>query len=114
MEIDGIAIGAFYPLAELPARMNLPGRRPGKRISVRTLERWRLQGLRGGTVRLRVASVGGTYVTCDQWVADFLRVLNGTSESASLVHTPTMRTPGQRQRDSQDARAQLEARQAAR
>lgn len=57
------------PLATYADR--LPSGRRGKRLNRATLWRWALRGLRGRP-RLRTAPLGGTRVTCDAWVWEFL------------------------------------------
>lgn len=57
------------PLVEYADR--LPSGRRGKRLNRATLWRWSLRGLRGGR-RLRTVTAGGTRVTCDAWVWEFL------------------------------------------
>ena len=57
------------PLATYADR--LPSGRRGKRLNRATLWRWALRGLRRRP-RLRTAALGGTRVTCDAWVWEFL------------------------------------------
>lgn len=56
------------PLAEYSRR--LPSSRSGKRLHRATLWRWALRGARGR--KLRTAALGGSRVTCDAWVWEFL------------------------------------------
>lgn len=57
------------PLADYCRR--LPSGRAGKRLNRATLWRWALRGMSDGR-RLRTASLGGTRVTCDAWIWEFL------------------------------------------
>ncbi len=59
MDFDGIDPKLFYPY-KYAGRL-IPGRRPGKAVCKRTVERWRSDGLlRDGTrVKLRAVRVGG-------------------------------------------------------
>jgi len=61
----------------------IPGRRPGKRISVNTLHRWCSRGIRGR--KLRSQLIGGHRMTTQTWLAEFLAAINavGISPSAS-------------------------------
>lgn len=61
------------PLVEYADR--LPSGRRGKRLNRATLWRWALRGLRGGR-RLRTVTAGGTRVTCDAWVWEFIVTLD--------------------------------------
>jgi Protein of unknown function (DUF1580) len=61
---------------------NIPGRRPGKSVSLQTLWRWALQGLRG--IKLRTQLVGGHRFTRPSWVLEFLeRTAAGDPHAAS-------------------------------
>src|SRR5262245_20383235 len=74
---DGSLLGGdmppFLPLAE--AAKLLPGRRPGKRISVGTLWRWCQRGFRHG-VRLKSVLIGGQRCTTREWLQDFIKALS--------------------------------------
>lgn len=77
MDVDGIPIGDFYPLAQ--AAEKLPGRVPGRSLSARTIHRYRSQGVLRGTARVRLRAVrlgGGDWYVCDEWVQDFLKAVS--------------------------------------
>lgn len=57
------------PLAEYTTR--LPSARKGKRLNRATLWRWSLRGVRGR--RLHTVLCGGSRMTCDAWVWEFLQ-----------------------------------------
>jgi hypothetical protein len=113
VDIEGIPVSEFYPY--LRAAEKIEGRRPGKKVSRRTLERWRHDGVvrNGVRVRLRVVRLLGTdYYTCDRWLQAFVAVLNETTEPTGMGG-PTPRTPGQRVQASRNARRRLDERWAA-
>jgi Protein of unknown function (DUF1580) len=95
----------LFPLRDLARMHFLPGRIPGKRISTKTVFRWALKGLRGGSVLLRTTLVGGLRCTCAEWVDEFLAAYN-TDQRRPIGPPP--RTPNQREQASADARKRLE------
>jgi hypothetical protein len=105
MIVDGVPLSDFYPLVAAATR--IPGRRPGKKVSLNTLRRWCEEGLRGGKIRLRVTRIGGQVYTCDRWVAEFLRELNSPQEGPTIASVP--RTRAERARASCAARSELES-----
>lgn len=107
MQIDGVNILDLYPLRRAAAK--IPGRRPGKRVSLRTLQRWRTDGIRDGSIRLHTVWCGGQFMTCDAWVAEFMTALNSTPEHEPQINAPHRRTPGQRQRAAEHAKSELHA-----
>lgn len=88
------------PLAEYASR--LPSGQPGKRLNRATLWRWALSGVRGGR-RLRTAALGGTRVTCDAWVWQFLAHAQSPHEP---LHTPDRMEAGDRERIARKLGAQ--------
>ncbi|MBI5431863.1 MAG: DUF1580 domain-containing protein [Planctomycetes bacterium] len=80
------------PLAEYAER--LPSGRPGKCLNRATLWRWALPGLRGGR-RLRTAALGGTRVTCDAWVWEFV---NNADPGSQLRLVDIVPDPAERER----------------
>ena len=111
MDIDGIDINEFYPYSD--ASRHIPGRRTGKKISKRTVERWRCHGvLRDGVrVRLRATLIGGGWHTCDTWVREFIAALNrggAASNDPVTARVVGPRTPSQRERASATARRRLD------
>jgi len=70
------------------------------RPHISTIHRWRLRGVRG--IRLESVLVGNTRFTSVQAIARFIAALNA-GESANPEFTP-----GQRERQSQAARLELE------
>jgi hypothetical protein len=85
----------------------LPGRVPGKRITVSTLWRWCMKGLRNG-MRLRSVLVGGQRLTTRRWLQEFIEARTAEAEPEGQI-APRIRTPTQRERDSERARRELEA-----
>jgi hypothetical protein len=108
MEIEGIEICEFYPFRELTKL--LPGRRRGEKVSERTLERWRDDGVQRGNcrVKLHVIRLGNDWFTCDTWVKDFVAACNAEPANTSDSESRKPRTPSQRDRVSANARAQLD------
>ncbi len=80
------------------ARTAFPG---GKRLSLATLHRWRLSGVRG--TRLETALVGGSRYTSREAISRFC-----AAQNRDEVQTPQF-TPSQRQRMSEAARKELAA-----
>jgi hypothetical protein len=109
MDIEGIPITEFFPYMQAAAK--LPGRRAGKRMSKRTIERWRHDGILKNNERIRLRAVrlfGTDWYTCDRWLETFRSALSEPDEPvASNEATP--RTPTQRERASHDARRRLDA-----
>ena len=108
MEIHGIDIREFYPCAMLSE--TVPGRRHGRKVSVRTVERWRCNGLQRGDkrIKLRVIRLGNDLHTCDKWLEEFFQAGNLESDfDASQTASP--RTPSQRENESAAARKKLDA-----
>ena len=66
------------PLREYSGR--LPSSRPGKRLNPSTLFRWASQGVRGQVLETRL--LGGTRVTCDAWVHEFMARLSEPGHSS--------------------------------
>lgn len=64
----------------------IPGREPGRRVSVMTVHRWAARGNRG--VRLRTQFVGGIRMTTPQWVREFVAALNGELAPAPAAAAP--------------------------
>ena len=109
MDIEGIDINELYPYQQ--AAKAIKGRRPGKAISIRTVERWRHDGLlRGGIrIRLRAIRLGNDWRTCDRWVEEFVTAMNSGNDGATTSTTPVLsRTPSQREKSSSEARQRLE------
>jgi len=100
---DGVP--EFLSLVE--AAKLLPGRRPGKRISVGTLWRWCQRGLQNG-VRLRSVLVGGQRCTRREWLEDFIKALSEAAPEPD-GRPIKLRTPEQRRRASERAAEELEA-----
>lgn len=60
----------------LPAEIRISFREAATflHVSVNTLTRWRLNGVRG--VKLRCQRIGGRYYTSKQWLDEFVAALN--------------------------------------
>lgn len=78
------------------ARTAFPG---GKRLSLATLHRWRLHGVRG--IRLETALIGGSRYTSAEAISRFIAAQNRDETPAPQF------TPSQRQRMSEAARKEL-------
>lgn len=98
--------GEYLTLTEA-ARL-IPGRRPGKRVSLGTLWRWCTQGLRQG-IRLKSVLVGGQRCTTRRWVEEFIEAMTQESRPAATDAPVVVRTPTQRQTASERAAAELKA-----
>jgi hypothetical protein len=94
----------FLTLTE--AAKLIPGRKEGERVSVGTVWRWSLRGLRNG-IKLKSVLIGGQRCTTRQWLQDFIEAINPSASSATQA-TATPRTPLQRERESERARQELE------
>lgn len=94
----------FLTLTE--AAKLIPGRKEGERVSVGTVWRWCLRGLRNG-IKLKSVLIGGQRCTTRQWLQDFIEAINPSASSSSQP-TATPRTPLQRERESERARQELE------
>jgi hypothetical protein len=117
VDYDGIPMTDFYLCAE--AGRKLPGRRSGRPISGRTLQRYRNRGVLrlGVRVRLRALKIGSDWHTCDRWVQEFLAQINGgvsaAQEGAGRQQqaprpTANIRSPGKQERASEVAKRRLE------
>jgi len=85
----------------------LPGRIPSKRICTNTLWRWCMKGLNNG-IRLKSVLVGGQRLTTRRWLQEFIEARTAEGEPEGRI-MPRIRTPAQRQRDSERATKELEA-----
>ena len=81
------------------ARSAFPG--IDRRLSLATLHRWRLTGVRG--VRLQTVLIGGLRYTSREAIVRFIAAQNADDAPA----TPVI-TAGQRRRQSEAARAELQ------
>lgn len=94
----------FITLAQA-ARL-IPGREPGRKISIDSIWRWCIRGVRG--VRLRSVLIGGRRFTTRQWLLEFIETRSRLSEAEPLtVQLP--RTVRQRNKASADASRELRA-----
>jgi hypothetical protein len=84
-----------------------PGQKPGKKVSIDTLWRWCMRGLRNG-VRLRSVLIGGRRYTTKQWVMEFIDAMTEGAEPGPASSVP-VRTPNQRQTASERAAEELKA-----
>jgi len=75
--------------------------RDGRRKSLATLHRWRLQGVNG--VKLETCLIGGMRFTSLEAIARFIAAQNADDTPAAPVITPA-----QRRRQSEAARTELE------
>jgi hypothetical protein len=87
-----------------------PGRRHGKKLNFSTLWRWIINGIRaadGQVVRLEAVRLGARWVTSREAIARFsARLTPPTTETTGSAGN--LRTPSQRQRESQAAAQELE------
>lgn len=81
------------------ARSAFPG--IDRRLSLATLHRWRLNGVRG--VRLETALIGGLRYTSKEAISRFIAAQNADDAPA----VPAI-TPSQRRKQSEAARAELQ------
>ena len=95
MSID-VDSETLLPFCE--ARSAFPG---GKRLSLATLHRWRLHGVRG--TRLETVLIGGSRYTSAEAISRFIAAQNRDEESVPQF------TPTQRQGMSEAARKELAA-----
>jgi len=93
MSID-VETEDLIPFCE--ARSAFPG---GKRLSLATLHRWRLHGVRG--VKLETALIGGSRYVSREAISRFIRAQNADETPAPQF------TPKQRAAQSQAARKEL-------
>ena len=83
----------------------IPGRRPGKRISVGTLWRWCNRGVQNG-MRLRSVLIGQQRYTTREWLQEFIDAVTQAAEPEGRK-TPHFRTPCQRQKAADQAAEEL-------
>lgn len=74
---------------------------PGRPVSLNTLHRWRMHGVRG--TKLETVLLGGIRYTSRQAIQRFIAQQNAPVETAAVV------SPGQRRRQGQAALRELEA-----
>jgi hypothetical protein len=98
-------VGADEFLTLTEATKLIPGRRPGKRVSLPTIWRWCKHGLRHG-IRLQSIMVGGQRCTTRQWLQDFIAAISKDSHPETLPR-PALRTPSQRLTASERAAEEL-------
>ena len=79
------------------ARTAFPG---DKRLSLATLHRWRLNGVRG--VKLETVLIGGLRYTSREAISRFIAQQNAAEVPAAAI------TPSQRRKQSEAARVELE------
>jgi hypothetical protein len=96
----------YFTLTEAAALF--PGRRPGKRVSVQTVWRWCMRGVRKG-IRLRSVLVGGQRYTTPAWINDFIEAVTRVARPEEVNH-PAPRVLGFRQKASDAAAEELRAR----
>lgn len=101
---------SFLETGALPlsgAAKLFPGQQPGKKVSIDTLWRWCMRGLRNG-VRLKSVLIGGRRYTTKQWVMEFIDALNQDPEPGRASETQ-FRTARQQQSASERAAEELRA-----
>jgi hypothetical protein len=98
--------GAQYITLTEAAKL-LPGRRPGKATSVRTVWRYCTCGIHKG-IRLMSVLLGGHRCTTAEWVKEFIEALN-RGPDPTAAPTPEIRSPLERRRASERAARELEA-----
>jgi len=94
----------FLTLTE--ATKLIPGRKAGERVSVGTVWRWCIRGIRNG-IKLKSVMIGGQRCTTRLWLQDFIEAINPSLSSSSQM-TATPRTPLQRERESERAKEELD------
>ena len=94
MSID-VETEDLIPFCE--ARSAFPG---GKRLSLATLHRWRLPGVRG--TRLETCLIGGSRYTSAAAISRFIAAQNATDSPAPTI------TPSQRRRQAETANRVLQ------
>jgi hypothetical protein len=91
------------------AARRLPPFREGRPVSASTLFRWATKGVRlsdGSTLRLEAIRIGGRWLTSTEALDRFVR---RQTPDFTGISTSDLRTPGQRNRASERAAAELEA-----
>jgi hypothetical protein len=83
----------------------IPGREPGKRISVGTIWRWCKRGVRNG-IRLQSVLIGQQRYTTKLWLQEFIDAVTKTAEPVGN-EPPHSRTPRQRQAAAERATEEL-------
>lgn len=101
-------IGAGEYLSLTEAARLIPGRRPGKRVSLGTIWRWCNQGLRQG-IRLKSVLIGGQRCTTRRWLEEFIEAMSQESQPGVADRPAAIRTPTQRQTASERAAEELKA-----
>lgn len=107
MEAASKDVTAYITLTE--ATKVIPSRRSGKKISVQTVWRWCMRGVRSG-IRLRSVMIGGQRCTTLQWIEEFIKMVSEAAEPANAADLPCPRTTGKRQSASDRAMEELNAR----
>jgi hypothetical protein len=83
----------------------IPGRRPGKKLSFTTLWRWIIKGIRTGdgqVIRLEAVRLGARWVTSREAIIRFSAKLTPPTDAP-----PATRTPASRQRGAKHSREEL-------
>ena len=83
----------------------IPGRQPGKRMSVGTIWRWCRRGVRNG-IRLKSVLIGQQRYTTREWLQEFIDSLTQAAEPDSREPL-RLRTPRQRQTAAERATEEL-------
>jgi hypothetical protein len=84
----------------------IPGRSPGRRVSVNTIWRWCTRGVHG--VRLRSVLLGGRRCTTRPWLQEFTEVITAAAEPPGPA-VPEVRTQRQRRGAAERAAEELRA-----
>lgn len=90
----------LLPLKAVPGLSWMPPGRRGGRLSYGAVFRWASGGVRGH--KLRTVRVGGSLMTCEAWVADFVHRLTAGA-------APGDKTPADWRRELEDAERRLDA-----
>jgi hypothetical protein len=84
-----------------------PGRKPGKKVSIDTIWRWCMRGLRNG-VRLKSVLIGGQRYTTKQWIKEFIEAMTDGAEPGAASTLP-VRTPNQKRSAAERATDELKS-----
>jgi len=91
-------------MSKLEGILDVFERKTGRRPNPCTAWRWSTKGIKG--IRLQVIFMGGSRLTTEQWVQDFIDAVSKVN-MAKHEAAPPMQTPRQQERNAEKAAKKL-------